>query len=187
MKIFARRSMSIFLALIMIFSMMTPITAIKAEMTGSEIVTGILTNTLKAIGGRGVKELSAYSISNDVPVLGNIFYLMCDPSQRAALQNSANIAKILTSVQAIEQDIEAMDAKIDEISQKQDQNQAEILFITASNKVNGIRDKYTVAWGYYENVLTYIKQHADYSALVDTATTEATKTYYSHPLQALKA
>lgn len=179
MKTFTKRSVSIFLALLMIFSVVTPLHTTKTEAAGGNPVMNIVTGALKTVGGRAVKELSAYSISNDVPVLGNVFYLMCDPSQRAALKNSASIAEILSTVQAIEQDIQAMDAKLDEISKKQDQNQAELLFISASGNVNDIRDKYTTAWNYYESVMTYMQQFADYSALAENATDETVKANYT--------
>ena len=164
------------LILTVLISFLSPVSktgSMASNASGAAIT--ILSGAVKMVGGRAVKELSAYSIANDTPVLGDVFYFLCDPSQRAALKNSANIQAILTTVKQIQADIDALDSKIDEISKKIDKNQAELLFIEASGKVNGIGDKYTTAWSKYEAVLECLEDYAVVAEQLEKTTDEATK------------
>jgi len=171
-----KRLIAAALILTMLFSSCLPIPktgnmTVNAEGTGIKI----LSWAVKMVGGRAVQELSAYSISNDVPVLGDVFYFFCDPSQRAALKNSANIQTILTTVKQIQADIDALDSKLNEISQKIDKNQAEVRFLAASDLVNGIGDKYTNAWSKYEDALELLEDYAVVAEQIEKTADETAK------------
>ena len=184
-----KKIVAVTVALATVVSICLPVSAQEAEyelgmpldssgvMVGADAITGtkVVTGIVKMIGGRAAKELSAYSIANDVPVLGNVFYLFCDPAQRAALKQAASIAQILQTVKDIREDIAALDSRISELNQKLDKNQAEIRFLNANAKVEAIGDKYTTAWEKYEEVLDCLEEYAVIAEQIEATTNESLK------------
>ncbi len=111
------------------------------------------------IFGRAIAELSSWSISNDVPVIGSLSKLMLNPSQRAALKQSAQVTKILATVTAISASVQQISAQLSDISnqlsaldQKTDLYHAAELLNSATQFVNDLAYDYEGAWAAYCNL-----------------------------------
>lgn len=122
MKKYLQKLLSLLLAVVMVVSMATVgITTASAEGFGSTV--------MSAIGGRCFKEFTSYCISNQVPYLGGAFYyLLCDPSQRSSIQNTAKINTILSSVTEIYDTLDGMMDQLDRLEDAIEKNHLEDIY-----------------------------------------------------------
>ena len=134
-----------------------------AEGARGGAVTTVVSNVVKMAGGRAAQELSAYSIANDVPVLGDLFYFFCDPGQRAELEHKATVNKIYSTVQEIKSAIEVLDSKLENLQNIIETNHAESIFYSAKDKIDLISAKYTTAQSKYEIAVKAINDYANAS------------------------
>ena len=95
-----KRTVSLVLSIIMICSMTTVglISVSASETSGMSV--GM--NIVGTVGGRMFQEFTAYCIGNDVPYLGDTFYyVLCNPSDRSAIDTSVTVQKINKTVNEI--------------------------------------------------------------------------------------
>lgn len=153
MKKYLQQLLSLLLVVIMVVSMTTVgITTASAEGFGSTV--------MSAIGGRCFKEFTSYCISNQVPYLGGAFYyLLCDPSQRSAIQNTAKINTILSSVTEIHSTLDNMMDQLDVIEDAITENHLEDIYRDTREQLETYVDDgsnahgYGVLWSEYDDVL----------------------------------
>lgn len=159
MRNFLKKLLSLTLVIIMIASMATVgITSASALSTGSAV--------LDVIGGRCFKEFTSYCISTDVPVLGKAFYyVLCDPSQRSAIQNTAKINAILQTVKGIDQDLDKIMTELDVIYKAVQQGFSDIYYKDMLDKVNSYAIDDSTESGYQ----TLWTMYSDFLATADEA------------------
>ncbi len=159
MKKYLQQLLSLLLVVIMVVSMTTVgITTASAEGFGSTV--------MSAIGGRCFKEFTSYCISTDVPVLGKAFYyVLCDPSQRSAIQNTAKINAILQTVKGIDQDLDKIMTELDVIYKAVQQGFSDIYYKDMLDKVNSYAIDDSTESGYQ----TLWTMYSDFLATADEA------------------
>ena len=101
-KKFMKRTVSLVLSIVMIFSMMTVgvVNTYAAEDGIGDIIPGM--GIINAVGGRLFNEFTSYCIGNEVTFLGDFFYItLCDPVSRARIEANQTIQEINKTVNEI--------------------------------------------------------------------------------------
>lgn len=153
-KKFMKRTVSLVLSIIMMFSMMTVgVVSVSAEGIG-DVIPG--TGILKAVGGRMFNEFTTYCISNQVPFLGDAFYvILCGPSARSTIKTNATVQQINQTVNEIKTDVETSLAELDKINDKLDVISAKQDYENALYTLQKIEDKYSRTIQNYQDATMY--------------------------------
>lgn len=154
----------------------------------------------KYLLGRAYQEISSYAISNDVPIIGGVAKLMLNPSQRAALKQSAQVTEILNTVNDIQsgishiqtqlteiknqinslgeeikklqQQTELLSWQIEALNQKLDQQQALNELNQIAANMNSVSIQYTAAWNNYQAFVTATETLGEKQGAREKATDE---------------
>ena len=176
-------------------------TAASAQTLSVPVLRGagaaVATAVAKRLLGRALQEVSAYSISHDVPVLGGIAKLMLTPEQRANMKQRVQVEEILTKVTAIEQGVAQIQEQVNYISvqmtklsseiqelksavnlmqwqvasleQKLQQQEAAIALNSSIQHLHEISGKYKAAWNAYTTMISAVEKLAAVNQKIDEA------------------
>lgn len=155
-KKFMKRTVSLVLSIIMMCSIMTVgvVNTYAAEEGIGDIIPGM--GIIDAVGGRLYNEFTSYCIGNDVPFLGDYFYItLCDPATRARIEANATIQEINKTVNEIKKDVETSLSELDKINDKLDVISAKQDYKNAYDALQKFESKYSRAFQNYSDATMY--------------------------------
>ena len=146
---FMKRTVSLVLSIIMICSMTTVglVSVSASEKSG----TSVGMNIVGTVGGRMFQEFTAYCISNDVPYLGDTFYyVLCNPSDRSAIDTSVTVQKINKTVNEINNKLDGMIGSLDDIKDGVNVSNTQQTYIDSKNDLDNYwNENYSSVWNSY--------------------------------------
>ena len=174
---FMKRTVSLVLSIVMIFSMMTVgvVNTYAAEDGIGDIIPGM--GIINAVGGRLFNEFTSYCIGNEVTFLGDFFYItLCDPATRARIEANQTIQEINKTVNEIKKEVETSLAELDKINDKLDVVSAKQDYINAVTALQKIEGKYSRTLQNYNDATMYTYESVYLTKEMDKMAEEGTLT-----------